>query len=254
MLASPASLLALGPVVAAVLAFTTWRRRLRLVLCATALLGLAIVFLPTGAWLLRPLENRYAPPDLEGQRVDGILVLGGGIDPVASAEQGRLVLNGAAERMVALLELARQYPQARLAFTGGTASLLYPDEKESAFVPDLLRRNGIDPARLVLESESRNTRENAVFSKRLLQPRPGERWLLVTSAWHVPRAVGCFEAVGWPVTPYPVDAKVGPARIGLTRWLPLSNLLMAELGLREWIGLIAYRLKGYIKTDRQASS
>ena len=99
-------------------------------------------------------------------------------------------------------------------------------------------------SRLVLEDKSRNTEENAVFTKRLVDPKPGERWLLVTSAWHMPRSVGAFRRAGWEVLPWPVDYRSG-ASYGET----LENSLPDKLGnldgaVHEWLGMLGYRLMG----------
>jgi uncharacterized SAM-binding protein YcdF (DUF218 family) len=98
----------------------------------------------------------------------------------------------------------------------------------------------------VIESRSRTTRENALFSRRLVEPHEGERWLLVTSAWHMPRSVGCFRQAGFPVVPYPVDYRTrGPQ----DRWRTFSSLSEGlrrlDLATKEWIGLLGYRLAGY---------
>src|SRR5207248_10072596 len=69
---------------------------------------------------------------------------------------------------------------------------------------------GVAENRIVLEERSRSTHENAVFAKELIRPSTAETWILVTSAFHMPRAVASFRAVDWPVIPYPVDFKVDP--------------------------------------------
>ena len=107
---------------------------------------------------------------------------------------------------------------------------------------------GIDQLRLIIERSSRNTLENAEFSKTLADPRPGERWLLVTSAFHMPRAVGLFRKVGFPVEPYPVDWRTGDTSSLLSfSAVATDGLLKTDIAIREWIGLVAYRITG--KTD-----
>ena len=81
---------------------------------------------------------------------------------------------------------------------------------EAAATRGCSSRDGLDARRILVETRSRNTYENAVYSKELAQPQPGQIWLLVTSANHMPRAVGCFRAVGFDVIPYPVDYDTGP--------------------------------------------
>jgi hypothetical protein len=104
---------------------------------------------------------------------------------------------------------------------------------------------GIARSRIVLEENSRSTHENAVSGKALLQPKPGENWILVTSANHMPRAVGCFRAVGWSVIPYPIGQKIDPAT-GLSPDFDLAGgLSTTALAGKEWVGLIAYRIFGW---------
>lgn len=246
LLASPLFLVVLGTVATALLAWTRRRRAVRAVALLTAVAATGMTLLPVGAWLLAPLESQFPEPDLDKISVDGIIVLGGAIDTARSAATGRTVLTGEAERMTTFLSLARRFPHARLAFTGGTASLLDPDTREADFVPGFIAAQGVDPARTVIERESRNTHENAVLSLAAVRPAPGERWLLVTSAWHMPRAVGCFRAAGWAVTAYPTGGRSMAG--GLDGWSPLRNLNLFSLALREWIGLFAYRMQGYTES------
>lgn len=223
------------------LLWTRWRRVGRTLLTGLALLAIAVSILPVGAWLLNPLEERFPAPPVTSGRVDGIVVLGGTIDMMVGQARHRVALSDAAERITALVALARRYPDARLIFAGGSGHLGRPDLKEALVVGGLVGQLGVAPERLLLESESRNTYENALFTKRLANPQPGERWLLVTSAWHMPRAVGAFRRVGWPVTAYPVDYRTRGTpgmRLGLR---PLGALNRLDTGLKEWIGLVVYR-------------
>jgi uncharacterized SAM-binding protein YcdF (DUF218 family) len=204
--------------------------------------GLAV--LPAGLWL-GPLEGRFPPPAELPGLVDGVIVLGGALDVKRSRRRGRPELNEAADRVIGLLELARRYPDAKLVFTGGTGALLDVQHREADLIPDLLDRMGGTAARLVLERDSRNTHENAEFTKALVRPRSGEAWLLVTSAFHMPRAVGAFRASGWDIIPYPVDYR----GIGRPDWTSPPDLVRglaeASLAMKEWIGLLAYRLFGW---------
>src|SRR5262249_50634996 len=123
---------------------------------------------------------------------------------VATARH-EVALNEAAERMTVVAELARRYPAARILFSGGSAALIFYEGNEAEFAGQLLESFGIAHERIVLEDRSRNTVENAIFSKALANPKPGERWLVVTSAYHMPRAVGVFRKAGFAVEAYPVD-------------------------------------------------
>jgi len=230
-----------------VLALLLGRRRLGTGLVSiVALLGLAVTVLPVGSWLLLPLENRFPTPALPAH-VDGIVVLGGAIDPVLSAARHQPILTESAERLFAFVVLARRYPDARLLFTGGSASLVDDAEREADVARTVFAAVGLDVGRIVFERDSRNTYENAVDGKRVAEPKPGEAWVLITSAYHMPRAVGCFRAQGWRVIPYPVDYGTGPHGNPPTFSL-LGGLDEVHWALREWLGLAFYALSG--RTDR----
>src|SRR5262249_20121851 len=151
-----------------------------------------------------PLEEQFPAWDPSRGDPDGIVVLGGGLDMQASAARGLPELNEAAERMTATVELARKYPAVRIVFSGGDAGLI-TSGNEADFALAFFESLGLPQERVLFENQSRNTIENAEFSKSLAGPKPGERWLIVTSAFHMPRAIGVFRAVGFAVEAYPVD-------------------------------------------------
>jgi uncharacterized SAM-binding protein YcdF (DUF218 family) len=217
-------------------------------LLVVSILMLAICgFSPLGNLLLYPLENRFPPWDAAHGAPDGIIVLGGPIDPDLSAAHDTPVISSAPDRIVVAAELARKYPNARIVFTGGSADLISRDAKEADFAIEIFEALGIDKSRLLAEQRSRNTYENAAFSKAIVAPKPDERWLLITSAYHMPRAIGLFRKVGFSVEPYPVDWRVGA---GADIFAPSQadvGLARTDLAMREWIGLLAYRLAG--RTD-----
>ena len=196
--------------------------------------------------LLYPLEQRFPPWDVARGAPDGIIILGGSIDPDLSLAHGTAVIRSAADRIVAAAALAHRYPNARVVFSGGNANLISNDAKEGDFVGDTLESLGVAKSRLTIERLSRNTLENAVFSKALVAPKPGERWLLVTSAYHMPRSVGLFRKAGFPVEAYPVDWRVGASRFSFMD-IAVDGLSRSDLATREWMGLLAYRIAG--KTD-----
>ncbi len=215
-------------------------------------LGLVIAGpLPTGIWLARSLENRFPilSPDMPAPT--GIVVLGGSIDQTTTAARGgQVAIVAAAGRITEAVVLARRYPEARLVFTGGS-NLVFArdglDEAEAA--KKLFIELGIAAERITIERESRNTWENAVFTKRMIDPKPGERWVLITSAYHMPRSVGIFRVAGFTVTPYPVDFET--RNNDRERYLPIlpvsRGLDLVDRMSREWLGLLAYRLAG--RTD-----
>lgn len=223
-----------------------WRK---LAVAATAT-TFAILALATwtslGALMLSPLENRYPKPAFPAE-VAGIVVLGGGFEGGINVVRGGYELNASGDRFVEAAILARRYPQARVVVTGGTGALMFGGEGDGDTAPRLLEALGVAPERMVLERRSRNTHENAVFTRDMVTPRPGETWLLVTSAFHMPRSVGLFRKVGFEVVPWPVDYQTaGTERFGPARDNPMDSLRNLSIAIREWVGLAAYRATGRI--------
>ena len=202
----------------------------------------AIGLLPVQDWLLRPLEEYFPVPDLPAH-VDGVIVLGGAERPDIMAARGWPELNSNADRLIGFVALARQYPAAKLVFTGGAAVPQHDRTVSEADVAAaVFARLGLDPDRVIYERLSRNTAENARLSHALVQPKAGEVWVLVTSARHLPRAVTTFDAVGWPVVPYPVDYLTGKAPE--FEFSPLRRLSGLNFLAREMLGLLWYRVQG----------
>ena len=241
--ASPTNFLVVLTVLAALLLFTRWKRLGRAAAVLAALGLLAIGFGPVGKLVVRPLEDRFPQATAAGRQVDGIVVLGGAI----GFGRGQVAFNEATARMTAGIEIAKRHPGARLVFTGGDGSLFEGDGRAEADAAEaLFRLAGIEDERLVLERRSRNTRENALFTRELIAPQPGERWLLVTSAFHMPRAIGCFRAVGLDLEAYPVDYRTeGDARDLRPFRHMFNGMQLTDIAVKEWIGLLAYRLAGY---------
>jgi uncharacterized SAM-binding protein YcdF (DUF218 family) len=239
----PSNLLILLGLAGLVLLATQFERAGRRLLVVSLVLLALAGFAPIGAGLAHLLESRFPAWDASRGAPDGIIVLGGAIDPVLSSEHGETALNGHAERIIAIGKLARAYPNARIVYSGGDASLL-GNEPEANFLYPLLDSLGVPRTRVMLELRSRNTEENAVFTKERVQPKPGERWLLVTSAQHMPRAIGCFRRVGFAVEAYPVAWHTRRLL-----WLAPMEILSGGLGrldnaVHEWIGLVSYWLTG----------
>ncbi|MGP1394268.1 MAG: YdcF family protein [Inquilinaceae bacterium] len=230
------------------------RRRAGTVLCAIALAGfLAIAVLPIGTWLATPLENRFPAPSAMPANVTGIVVLGGAVDPVVSVGRGQPALLDSVERLTEFRALARRYPSARLIFTGGSGRVFAQDMTEDAPSRLFLGTLGLSADRVLWERRSRNTRENALYSHAVALPQRDQVWILVTSALHMPRAVGAFGRVGWTVLPYPVDYRtVGPERrtspVPVIRFDLAGGLALTGAATREWVGLVAYRLLDWTDT------
>ncbi len=218
--------------------------RLGRVLALTGALGLSVIgFVPLGDAMLSVLESRFPQYREDGRPVHGVIVLGGAEEPYTALAHDVLALNDAGERLIAFADLARRHPTARLAYAGGSSAM--PGDAPEAEMVRLRRSElGLPADRILFEERSRNTFENAAFAKDLLQPKPGERWLLITSAWHMPRAIGLFHAVGFDVTAYPVDFR-GPTTPRFDGLLgnAADGHRRFERAAREFIGLAtAYAL------------
>jgi uncharacterized SAM-binding protein YcdF (DUF218 family) len=206
----------------------------------------AVLLTPLPAWITLPLEDRFPRPAEVG-RVDGVIILGGAVEQLLTERRGIPALNGAAERMTEAVILARQHPEARIVFTGGQGSLIHGGMTEADVARALWSAMGLDQARVTYESESRNTHQNAVLTKALINPAPGETWLLVTSASHMPRSVGVFRQAGFPIVPWPVNYRTGRSLAALYDAPFPERIQQFEGALREWVGLTAYWLMG--RTD-----
>jgi uncharacterized SAM-binding protein YcdF (DUF218 family) len=203
---------------------------------------------PLGTLLILPLEQHFAAGDpTRAGRIDGIIVLGGGEDGRVSTGRGQLALNEAGERIALAVALARRLPEARLIFTGGAGAIVREAIPGGESVVQFWRDTGIDAGRIVLEGKSVTTYENAQFTRSLVEPRPGQRWLLVTSAAHMPRSVGLFRRAGFDVVPHSVDFRTKDASdVWRTFNAIPRGLQRVDDACREWASLLAHRLTGRI--------
>jgi len=200
---------------------------------------------PIGAWLVAPLENRFPSLRTLPKDVAGIVVLGGASDETLSALRGQVVLGSAGERLLAFLELARNYPSAPLLISRGRNGDGQQSATSTTLPPAFFARYGIGPNRVQIETRSRNTVENATLGHRLIKPDPADQWILVTSAWHMPRAVGVFRSTGWNIIPYPVDYRTSGAFSLAPAFNTSRGFMLVAMGLREWAALAIYRMRGF---------
>jgi uncharacterized SAM-binding protein YcdF (DUF218 family) len=242
--AAPSALLILGALVGAVFAA---RRGARLAAIGCLLALLLIGAAPLGALLIGPLENRFPSPHADLPAPYGFVVLGGAIDDDLSRARGQTTFDEGAERLTEAAILARRYPAARIVYSGGSSSMLGRPSSEAEQARSLLVAMGVDAQSITLETRSRNTDENARFTAAIVHPQPDQRWLIVTSAYHMPRAMGLFRKAGFNAVADPVDYRTAGGRAD---WRPNSNLphglVLFDLAVHEWIGLVAYRLSGRI--------
>lgn len=238
LLVKPSHLLLYAAVVGLLLWPTAIGRRCRA--GAVVLLVVLGVF-PTAAFVMGPLEARFGLP-AELERVDGVIVLAGAENEPLSVAYGEPQLSAHGDRLTTFLLLAQRFPQARLVHSGGGTS--GSPLNQSQIARRVILGTGVEPERVLFEDRSRNTCESARLVQAAVTPAPGERWLLVTSAFHMPRSMACFRAVDWAVTAYPTDFQRGaiPWSFDL-----VANLAHFDLAAHEWVGLAYYRLRGFTR-------
>lgn len=222
------------------------RRRVGTIVLTTGVVLLLVCgYSPLGNVLLLSLSERFPAWQFNGQAPDGIIVLGGAIDPDISAARGTIEPGSHPDRALAMLELAKKFPKARILFSGGSADLLQGSPSEAPFAEQLLRQFDLDNGRVMLDGGSRTTLENAELTRALVGADTSGRWLLVTSAFHMPRSIGVFRAAGFDVEAYPVDWRTRGWNDAAMPFGKLSaGLARCDVAVHEWVGLMAYWLAG----------
>lgn len=240
----------LALVVTLLMAALGWRRATVIWAGASLVAVWALAALPVGDWATAPLERRYAIPEALDPAPDGIIVLGGAVETRTWRVTGQIHFNEAGERLTEGLRLAKRFPEAKVLLSGGGA-LLGPlggeIPTEAATMAAFLALHDVAGPRVRLEDQSRNTADNAALSYALAQPAPTERWVLVTSAWHMPRAMAAFERAGWSnLTAWPVDFTHPPGEIGGLRWDLSVNLFYLNRSLKEYVGALAHHVQAWL--------
>lgn len=241
---SPTNLLLMVLIAASLLLFTRFARPARPVVLVVSVVLFVVGLSPFSRFFVQSLENVYPDISQNPGHVDGVIILGG----ATSFARGQLRVGEAGSRLVAALELAQKNPDAKVIFSGGSSRVMMKEERTEAdgarIFFDLA---GLAPDRVIYENKSRNTLENAIYAKRIANPKPGERWLLVTSAFHMPRSVETFQRAGFDVVPYPVDYRSdGRLRDDFRPFsIAPDGLRLADMAIKEWIGMLAYWLHGY---------
>ncbi|HEY9011814.1 MAG TPA: YdcF family protein [Devosia sp.] len=246
LIAQPASLILLLLLVAFAVGFRRKRGLSQVCVALAAVILFACAFTSLGYLALQPLEETFPHPAPPAD-IAGIIVLGGGMDAEINAMRHGYELNRSGDRFVEALRLAQAYPRARILISGGSGMMFPEGDTEAQAGSRFFTALGIDPARIIEEGGSRNTEENARLTRETLNPKPGDTWLLVTSAFHMPRSVGLFRKAGIDVVPWPTDYfTTGGEGVGLRLDQPSENFSVATRAMREWVGLLAYWLTGKI--------
>jgi uncharacterized SAM-binding protein YcdF (DUF218 family) len=248
MIASPINLLLFAALIGVLLCFGPRARFGRGLALAAVLILVAAATLPLGMLLIAPLEDRFPLPPSDLPPPEGIIVLGGAIDDGVSRARGQTVFDEGGERLTEAVVLAKRFPQARVVYTSGSSSFTGETSTEALQARKLMSQMGIAPERVTIEDKSRNTDENARFTAAIVHPQPSQRWIVVTSAFHMPRAMGLFEKAGFHPIAYPVAFRTRgqwPDDLRL-RFDPVRSLRTFEIAIHEWIGLVAYWASGRI--------
>ncbi len=240
----PDNLLVFG-LIFAVIALRTrlhkWGQRVLLIITGVFVV---LSYFPVGDVLMGTLEDRFPVPATLPKDVEGIVILGGGIEADISADRHSMALNPSIERLTGAVPLMRKFPHAKVIFASGSGALLNQTDREADYAKQFFSDLGLDTSRMIFDRDSRNTFENAIATMKLGQPTGKQPWILVTSAYHMPRAVGTFRKAGLDVIPYPVDYRTVRSRIfRFSRGL-FDSADRLSISIKEWGGLIAYDLMG----------
>ena len=248
----PSTFIALLIGYGAILIWTGWARWGRRFVSAGALLLLVAGLSPLGNALILPLEDRFPRADLDSPPPPaGLIILGGAENRLVGSARKAPTVNEAGERLLEGAILAHRFPEAKVAFSGGDAGILYKSNSEAEGAAAILTQLGVARDRLILEANARDTYENAVYLKKELEAEAkfgaDSRWLLITSAYHMPRSMGAFRQAGFEVEPWPVDYRTrGPADFTKPFDKVSEGLRRVDTAAREWVGLLAYWLTGRI--------
>ena len=243
--AQPLSLAFIALLFAAVAGFAGWRRLGGTFTALSVLVLFVTLYTSAGAVALQALEDRFSRARPAPDNLSCMIVLGGAFETEVTTSRGGIEFNQAADRFVEALRLLRDHPQSRVLVSGGDGSLSGAYEGDAAASARFFSAFGLAADRLVKEATSRTTYENVVNTKDILTREKLEHCLLITSAFHMPRAVGLFRKAGIEVTPWPTDYRTA-GTVGLTLDFsqPTANAQLTATALREWIGLLAYFLSG----------
>lgn len=241
----PSNLLLLAGIAGFALTFSRFANVGRRLMLSVFILVILCGVSPFGKWLLTPLESRFPAWTPRPEEPTGVIVLGGDINLDVAAGRG-VVSPANPHRIVMAAALLHRYPRARALYSGGNPSVWKSKAREADYALELLEELGIPRSRIEVERSSRNTAENARFSRELVSPNPTQRWLLVTSAFHMPRAVGIFCKAGFMVEPVPSGWQTD-GRYALELQDPVVGLATMDVAVHEWLALLIARLTG--KTD-----
>ena len=243
--ADPGNIILIAILSAAFFAWIKWFNTLKILITFTAISAALVTLLPIGTVIINHLENRFPVASPLPKNIEGIIVLGGVVDQYLTKDRKQISINSAAERITEFARLSKVYPKSKLVYSGGSGIFGRQELKEADFVYPLLKALDVNLDQIIFENQSRNTIENAFFSKKLVNPSKNQHWIIITSAFHMPRAIASFRHNKWNVLAHPVDYRT-PSRIKFKLGLNfISGLSSFSLAIHECIGLVFYWLSGH---------
>ncbi len=205
---------------------------------------LIIAIFPTGTLMLYSLESKYMYQINEFDNVDGILVLSGMENIRMTEEYGQFYLGGSESRIIESIRLQKKYPNARLIFSGGSGDH-FSNNITSLISKQFYNEFSIEPEKIIFESQSTNTYENIINSKKLTKPTINEKWILITSAFHMHRSIDTAAKSKWELTPYPVDFKLSKDLLSeIIKFDILNNIENFQIASHEMLGIMVYKIMG----------
>lgn len=245
-LLSPSNLLLILFAIGTLLLLFNRTRVAKWLLVPTSLLAITIMSYPIADWLIEPLESRFAQPQPLPKKVDGIIVLGGGEDILRAVSWNVPEVGQGSDRFIAASKLSLDYPDAKIVYAGGNSSVQRAGiQNQLTIEQQIFSAMSVAPERLIIEKQARNTYENFHNIKPLLPKNKDEKlgtYLLVTSAFHMPRSVGIARKLAINVIPYPVDYRSAKAEHRVWGLDFYNHLQALEPAWKEWIGLLVYYL------------
>ena len=230
-----------------ILSFFNKNKFSKIVSSITIILFILIIFLPNGTYLLWKLEDTYTIPKSFPNKIDGILILGSGINPFLTYQHSQIILNEKIERITESIKLMKQFPDAKGVYSEGAPITAKTKLTNIDVVKMFYKEMGADNKKIIFENKSRNTYENFIFSRKFINNNNSDKWILLTSAYHMKRAMSVAEKLELNFIPYPVDYRLQTAYNWKLVYIVkgrnfLTNLNHFQLAVHEYIGLIVYYL------------
>ena len=190
------------------------------------------------------MEKEFHSSNFYPEKIDGIVILAGATNPYLTKEHKQLNFNDSIERLTESIFLINKYPNAKVIFAGGTGSISFSELDHATVAKKFFENMGINSDKIIFERKSRNTYENLLFAKEIAKPNLNEKWLLITSAFHLRRSLAIAEKLEWNFIPYATDFNK-PKNFTLDFSFDLfSNIFQLQKASHEWIGIISYYLMG----------